>query len=170
MQSISLGRLLFEPITASDFVLIHRWLRTPHVAERWDGHTSLEDVVERFGDKINSTWQAAYIVSAAGQRVGYIQSYRAWRAGPGWWPGVGESTVGIDQFIGEAALLGKGLGTEMVREFSNWLLTHPDTERIITDPDPGNDRAIRCYRKAGFRDVRVVETPDGPALLMEKIK
>jgi aminoglycoside 6'-N-acetyltransferase len=38
--------------------------------------------------------------------------------------------------------------------------------RIVTDPDPGNGRAVRAYAKAGFQSDRVVDTPDGPALLM----
>jgi RimJ/RimL family protein N-acetyltransferase len=32
--------------------------------------------------------------------------------------------------------------------------------------DPTNARAIRAYEKAGFRRDRLVETPDGRALLM----
>jgi aminoglycoside 6'-N-acetyltransferase-1b len=38
--------------------------------------------------------------------------------------------------------------------------------KIQTDPAPTNLRAIRCYEKAGFRKVGIVDTPDGPALLM----
>ena len=40
------------------------------------------------------------------------------------------------------------------------------TPRIVTDPDPANIRAVRAYAKAGFRRERMVDTPDGPALLM----
>jgi aminoglycoside 6'-N-acetyltransferase len=40
------------------------------------------------------------------------------------------------------------------------------TPRVITDPEPGNARAIRAYEKAGFRKERLVDTPNGPALLM----
>jgi aminoglycoside 6'-N-acetyltransferase len=37
---------------------------------------------------------------------------------------------------------------------------------VVIDPDPGNERAIRAYAKAGFCRDRVIDTPDGPALLM----
>jgi len=40
--------------------------------------------------------------------------------------------------------------------------------RIVTDPDPANARAIRAYEKAGFRKMGMVDTPDGPALLMAR--
>ncbi len=40
------------------------------------------------------------------------------------------------------------------------------TPRVVIDPDPGNERAIRAYEKAGFCRDRIVDTPDGPALLM----
>jgi aminoglycoside 6'-N-acetyltransferase len=38
--------------------------------------------------------------------------------------------------------------------------------RVVTDPDPVNYRAIGAYEKAGFRKDRLVETPEGAALLM----
>jgi aminoglycoside 6'-N-acetyltransferase len=37
---------------------------------------------------------------------------------------------------------------------------------VVIDPDPANARAIRAYEKAGFSKDRVVDTPDGPAMLM----
>jgi aminoglycoside 6'-N-acetyltransferase len=38
--------------------------------------------------------------------------------------------------------------------------------RVVTDPDPDNARAVRAYTKAGFQRERVIDTPDGPALMM----
>jgi aminoglycoside 6'-N-acetyltransferase len=40
------------------------------------------------------------------------------------------------------------------------------TPRVVIDPDPANARAIRACEKAGFCRDKVVDTPDGPALLM----
>ncbi len=37
---------------------------------------------------------------------------------------------------------------------------------VISDPNPNNLRAIRVYEKVGFKQIRTVKTPDGPALLM----
>ena len=73
---------------------------------------------------------------------------------------------GIDQSIGEPELLGKGLGTLLVRALGDMLLGDPAVTMLQTDPDPRNLRAIRCYEKAGFRRVREIVTPDGPAVYM----
>jgi aminoglycoside 6'-N-acetyltransferase len=40
------------------------------------------------------------------------------------------------------------------------------TPRVLTDPDPGNARAIRAYQKAGFQKSHLVDTSEGVALLM----
>ena len=37
---------------------------------------------------------------------------------------------------------------------------------IARAPHPANIRAIRAYEKAGFEKAGMVDTPDGPALLM----
>ena len=54
----------------------------------------------------------------------------------------------------------------MVRRFIRRLFEDPEVTMIQTDPSPDNGRAIRCYEKAGFQRVGVVDTPDGPALLL----
>ena len=107
---------------------------------------------------------AQFIVAADGREFAYLQCYNlsAWNTGLGQQP---DGTRGLDQFIGEAAMLGHGHGSAFVRAFADRLLAD-GTPRVVTDPDPANVRAIRAYEKAGFRRDRLVDTPDGTALLM----
>ena len=44
-------------------------------------------------------------------------------------------------------------------------LLNSGTPRVVTDPDPDNGRAVRAYEKAGFEKDRMVDSPDGAALL-----
>jgi aminoglycoside 6'-N-acetyltransferase len=62
-------------------------------------------------------------------------------------------------------MIGCGHGSSFIRQFADALLRN-GAPRIVTDPDPANIRAVRAYQKAGFERDRVVDTPDGPALLM----
>jgi RimJ/RimL family protein N-acetyltransferase len=45
-------------------------------------------------------------------------------------------------------------------------LSAPHVAQWWGDPFPANGRAIRAYEKAGFQKIRVVDTPDGHAVLM----
>jgi len=69
------------------------------------------------------------------------------------------------QFIGEQDMLGAGHVSAFIREFAGQLLAN-GIPRVVLDPDPANLRAIRAYEKAGFQRDRMVDTPNGPALLM----
>jgi aminoglycoside 6'-N-acetyltransferase len=62
-------------------------------------------------------------------------------------------------------MIERGHGSAFIRSFIEGLLAD-GVPRVVTDPDPINARAIRCYEKAGFARDRLVDTPDGVALLM----
>jgi aminoglycoside 6'-N-acetyltransferase len=151
---------VFRPMTAADLPLVQRWLREPHVAEWWHDPETFEFVS---GD-LDHPDMAQFIVTLDGRPFGYLQCYRmsAWNSGFGPQP-VG--TRGIDQFIGEADMMGRGHGSAFVRAFIEDLL-RSGVPRIVLDPRPTNPRGIRAYEKAGFQRDREVDTPDGPALLM----
>ena len=71
----------------------------------------------------------------------------------------------MDQFIGKPDMIECGHGSAFIRAFADERLRN-GAPRIVTDPHPANTRAIRAYQKAGFEKAGMVDTPDGPALLM----
>ncbi len=107
---------------------------------------------------------AQYLVASDGLPFAYLQCYNLsdWNTGFGPQP---YGTRGLDQFIGEGDMLGCGHGSAFIRAFAEQLLAK-GTPRVVIDPDPANARAIRAYERAGFCKDRIVDTPDGPALLM----
>ncbi len=152
----------FHAMSAADLPMIRRWLETPHVMKWW-GDPDTQYALVR-GDLGHPAMQQ-YIVAVNDRPFAYLQCYD-----PTAWPdnGFGElpsGTRGIDQFIGEADMIGRGHGSALTRSFIDGL---PDggTPRIVTDPSPDNSRAVRAYEKVGFRKDRLVETLDGRALLM----
>jgi RimJ/RimL family protein N-acetyltransferase len=139
------------------------------VAEWWGELPSLSDLETEYGPSIGGDERhQCHFALRNGVPIGFIQSYvPAEFHEEGWWLDVNDPSVrGIDQFLADANLLGRGLGTEMVADFVARLFADPTVTLIQTDPDPANARAIRCYEKAGFHAVREIETPDGRALLM----
>lgn len=151
---------VFRPMNTADLPLVQRWLREPHVAEWWHDPETFEFVS---GD-LDHPDMAQFIVVLEGRPFAYLQCYRMsdWDACFGPQP---EGTRGIDQFIGEVDMMGRGHGSAFVRAFIADILGS-SVPRILLDPKPNNSRAIRAYEKAGFARDRLVDTPDGEALLM----
>jgi aminoglycoside 6'-N-acetyltransferase len=152
----------FRPMSAADLPLVRRWLDAPHVAQWWgDPDTQFALVSE----DLEHPAMAQFVVAADDRPFAYLQCYD-----PTAWPdnGLGAHPAGSrggDQFIGEPDMVDRGHGSAMIRRFVDDLLK-AGTPRVVTDPDPDNARAIRAYEKAGCEKIRLVDTPDGSALLM----
>ena len=156
----------FRPMSAADLPMVRQWLERQHVTEWWgDVYKQFELVREDL--EIEAMEQ--FIVATDRRPFGYLQCYN-----PRVWPdnGLGthpDGTRGIDQFIGEPDMIGRGHGSAFIRAFVENLLA-AGAPRVLTDPDPANVRAVRAYEKAGFQKVHLVDTPDGIALLMVRDK
>ena len=152
---------VFRPMSAGHLSLVQRWLEMPEVV-RWWGRAD-EQYALVSGD-LDHPDMDQFIVVLGEQPFGYIQCYplSTWNQGFGSQP---SATRGIDQFIGEPDMIGRGHGSGFIRQFVDALLGQR-IPRVVTDPDPDNGRAVRAYAKAGFQSDRMVDTPDGPALLM----
>lgn len=152
----------FRPLAARDLPMIRRWLANPHVAQWWGAPEQQFALVS--GD-LGDPGIKQFIVAVDDTPFAYLQCYD-----PAAWPNNGfgaqpDGTRGIDQFVGEANMVGRGHGSAFIRAFIECLLA-AGTPRVITDPNPANARAIKAYEKAGLQGERLVQTPDGPALLM----
>jgi aminoglycoside 6'-N-acetyltransferase len=152
---------VFRSLSDGDLALVKRWLATPDVV-RWWGEPA-EQYALVSGD-LDHPDMDQFIVTLDDRAFGYIQCYAlsSWHQGLGTHP---SRTRGIDQFIGEPEMIGRGHGSGFIRQFVEGLLAS-GIPRVVTDPDPQNGRAVRAYAKAGFQSDRLVDTPDGPALLM----
>jgi RimJ/RimL family protein N-acetyltransferase len=151
-----------------DFPMFHEWVRRPHVAQWWSEPSTLEDIKDEYLPTLDGRSSTkAFIASLDDEPIGFIQVYVVQGSGDGWWEDETDAGArGIDQFLADATRLNQGLGTAMIKAFVDRLFQDPGVSKVQTDPSPANARAIRCYRKVGFKDVGEVMTPDGPALLM----
>jgi aminoglycoside 6'-N-acetyltransferase len=151
----------FRPMAPADLAMVRRWLETAEVVRWWGRPDEQYQLVS--GD-LEHPDMDQFIVDLDEHPFGYIQCYAlsTWNQGFGAQPA---GTRGIDQFIGVTDMIGRGHGSRFIRQFVDGLLTS-GTPRVVTDPDPDNRRAVRAYEKAGFESERLVDTPEGPALLM----
>ncbi|MEY8570613.1 GNAT family N-acetyltransferase [Brevibacterium linens] len=160
----------FRRTTRADFPLFARWLGTPHVARFWN-HETTPDAIERdFGGSVDGTEPSDdFIVEDAGVPVGFIQRSRicdyadehieliALADAP-------QDALTIDYFIGEGAATGRGVGTRMIREFTDLCFADcPSASAIIVPVIAGNPASWKALAAAGYE--RIAEghiPPDNP--------
>ncbi|MGJ4890247.1 GNAT family N-acetyltransferase [Bradyrhizobium sp. HKCCYLRH3099] len=151
----------FRPMTDDDLPAIRDWLQQPHVRKWWGDPDEQYALLD--GDRHEPAMDQ-YITLMDGEAAGYLQCYALTQWNDGFLPQP-DGTRGIDLFIVGPERIGQGHGPLVLRTFCN-LMFQRGVPRVITDPSPANVRAIRAYEKAGFRRERLIDTPDGPALLM----
>jgi aminoglycoside 6'-N-acetyltransferase len=152
----------FRPATRADLPLLRAWLDTPEVARWWGDPQEQAALLEEDMDEPRMIMR---IVSYEGRPFAYAQDYDVHV-----WPQAHLSHLpsgsrAIDAFIGDAQMIGKGHGAAFLRLLAE-RLAKEGAPVVAIDPSIENIRARRAYERAGFRAERVVETADGPAVLM----
>lgn len=156
-------RYRFRPMTERDLPRIAEWLARPHVAEWWDDPADTSEIAAH----IDSISVEPFIVELDGRPIGYLQCYDPHLEDDHPYQDQPTGTLGIDQFIGEAELVGIGHGSRLIAEFVEQLF-EDGAPRVVIDPDPANKRAIRAYEKAGFRPIGERTSIYGHVLLMAR--
>jgi aminoglycoside 6'-N-acetyltransferase len=141
-----------------DYALIVAWRNNPHVREWWDpdelpitmaGAIDHLEVLTRGDDPTTPC-----IIEVAGTPAGYIEFY-PWDAEEAYLAEIGRSlptgSWGLDIFIGESALIGKGIGSRTVRLISDTLFAEQGATAVALIMEAGNDRAQAAYARAGMR-------------------
>jgi RimJ/RimL family protein N-acetyltransferase len=153
-----------------DLRLMHEWLQRPHVRRWWREGETFEEVLAGYAPAIEGSDPTdLYIVLLEGREVGFIETYLvddhpAYAA----LTGVGEGTAGVDLFIAERALTGKGVGSELLRRFvSQVVFAKTTTRRCVAGPEIANVASIRAFEKAGFHRVREFVEDGNPSLLLQ---
>jgi len=150
-------RLSFRQMRADDLRLLHEWLQREHVRTWWSKHKTYEDVVEHYLPAIEGRDPTdLFLILRDDRPIGFIQTYlvsdyREYAA----LVQVGERVAGVDLFIADAELTGKGVGSEVLRTFTQEVVFSGETTiACVADPDGRNIASIRAFEKAGFSVVR----------------
>jgi aminoglycoside 6'-N-acetyltransferase len=137
-------RVVLRPLVEADVDRIVELGADPEVARWWRGLTP-EHVLAKARGEDEGVMVFAILVE--NEVAGMIQ-YR-------------EETdeefrhAGIDLFLG-TLYHDRGLGTDAVRTMARHLVRDRGHHRLTIDPAAHNERAIRCYEKAGFKRVGVM--------------
>jgi len=149
----------FEPLRASDLPVIATWLALPHVARWWRQPSDLASVEVDFGPLLDgSDATEGFVVRLDGRPIGYAQrglieddpeAQHVIRTSLG-----DAGGIGIDYFIGEPDLVGRGIGRAMISRFADGCFArYPPERRIVVDLQQDNVASWKALEAAGFRRV-----------------
>jgi aminoglycoside 6'-N-acetyltransferase len=142
-----------------DSAMLLRWLVQPHVAKWWG------DAGRAMQHASACAPESHALIVADGTPVGYL----CWQEPPKPELEAAELTdlpsglVDIDILIGDADLLGQGVGSRALELLLARLRRDPSVAFAGSGTSASNTNAIRCYEKAGFRLHREFQDPEwGP--------
>ena len=150
-MSITIPALLGEkvrlrPVAEADVPLLVRWFNTPeirhwlHASERPDA--TLEAVTDRFLRNSDDSSGVIWIVETLdGTPIGNLLLLDID-------PHHRRCELAIS--IGEVAYLGRGYGTDAIRQSLRFAFNELGLRRVDLFTDADNERGIRCYEKCGF--------------------
>jgi aminoglycoside 6'-N-acetyltransferase len=155
-----MGSVSFRALDRSDFPLLQKWLSEPHVDAWWHQPLDLPGLEQKYGPRIDGSRPVhVFIIEHDDQPIGWIQWYR-WSHYPEHAAQINAESgaVGIDIAIGEASLIGKGLGSNAIRDFVLSVVSaESGITAIVTDVEERNGRSCRAFERAGFAPVRTVQ-------------
>jgi RimJ/RimL family protein N-acetyltransferase len=154
----------FRPANQLDADLIAAWFNAPHVMEFWgDPEVNTGD----FGDvmagraSLFNYWIGANgdtpfcLLITTNAATGTPEHLAPFLSDQG-------DVWTLDVLIGPADYLGRGVGTQAITSFLQFLrAVNPNLVAMLIDPEAENPRAIHVYGKVGFRQVSTFTPKDG---------
>lgn len=143
--------IAFRPAAMErDLGRLHRWLNSSHVLPYWELDEALPAFERTLSKKFDDDHLTPYIGCLDHVPMSYWEAYwtsedplaNHYDACP--------SDRGIHLLIGPSEYIGKGYAAPLLREMTALQFAHPDTERVVAEPDARNDRAIAVFEECGF--------------------
>lgn len=160
--------------TQADVPLLAEWAGRPHVAQAtsddpqaaaaWEGCDWADEVAKR--DVLGADVSEIVVAELDGRPIGMVALQDAHREPTHYWGDIEPGVRALDIWIGEPDLLGRGHGTEMMRQAIARCFADPSVTAIVIDPLASNTDAIRFYRRLGFTEVGRRRFADDECLVM----
>jgi RimJ/RimL family protein N-acetyltransferase len=153
----------FKSLALTDLPLLFGWFCQQHVAQLWPEPKTWAEFETKWSEYYKRNHK--FIAYLDDMPFAYIQYSHVtdedrtkFHATP-----IPEPSIGCDLFIGDPNYLGKGYGTELIKQFIEYVKIYlePTCKAILIDPASDNYRAIACYKKIGFEKVGTYVVPYG---------
>ena len=143
-----------------DTDIIHDWMNKPHVSKFWHMAWPREKIRDYLQRCANKEGFDAYIAYMEDEPMVYFELYQPYADPVGQCYEAEEGDLGLHVLIGEEKYQRRyiiRLSTMMMRLVFNF---HPETQRIIGEPDINNTQIQGVMKFVGFKWMANVQLPD----------
>ncbi|MFB7890729.1 GNAT family N-acetyltransferase [Microbacterium sp. NPDC056044] len=155
-----LGRIevaVLDPV--GDLEVVHRWVTAP-AARFWGlGDLSAGELGEVYAYVDGLSTHHAFVIRRDGLPIVLLQTYEPENDPLGEVYDAQAGDVGIHFLLGDRGAPVRGFTTRVAHVITAFLFSQPAVDRIVIEPDVGNDRAVARARLFGFTLGPQVELP-----------
>lgn len=149
-----------------DLERLHAWLNSEHVLPYWQLNDPLPEFREALSEKIEDEHMTPYVGYLDHVPMSYWECYWAADDEIAEYYDAEPADQGIHLLIGPSEYLGHGYAKPLLQAVTEMQFCHPETDRIVTEPDSRNERVIHVFEQCGFEPRKELELPEKDALLM----
>ncbi|UVE52325.1 acetyltransferase (plasmid) [Haloferax larsenii] len=151
-----------------DLGRLHQWLGSDHVKPYWQLDEPLPTFSETLREKLADDHLTPYVGCLDHVPMSYWECYWAADDAVSNYYDADPADQGVHLLIGPEEYLGHGYALPLMRAVVAMQFRHPETDRVIAEPDARNERVIHVFEQCGFepRETFYFDEEDKEALLM----
>ena len=150
-----------------DLDRLHQWMHRERVARFWQQNKPREAFAEWLSHRLTEPHRLSLIGELDGEAFGYFELYWAPEDVLGEYYDWQAFDRGLHVLVGEEDFRGASFVDAWLTGLQHYAyLSEPRTERIVLEPDAGNERIFRHLERLGLFSQREFDLPDKRAMLV----
>ena len=145
-RTVSLRQVALE----RDLGRLHAWLESEHVKPYWRLDLPLPAFRDRLAEKLGDGHLTPYVGCLDHVPMSYWECYWAAEDDVAKHYDAEPADQGVHLLIGPEEYLGHGYALPLLRAVVAMQFRHPETDRVVAEPDARNERAVRVFEACGF--------------------
>ncbi|NUB90338.1 acetyltransferase [Haloterrigena sp. SYSU A121-1] len=140
----------FRPVDLErDLGRLHAWLGSDHVKPYWRLDEPLPEFRATLREKLADDHQTLYVGCLDHVPMSYWERYWVAKDDLAAYYDADPADQGIHLLIGPEEYLGQGYGTALLRAMIAFQFRHPETRRVVAEPDARNDAVLAAAQRCG---------------------
>lgn len=128
-----------------NYKLLEKWCSKEEIYKHFEQRIlNYNEIVNKYKTRCNINSEVpVYMIYYKNKKIGIVQYKK-----------IKPNTYELDIFIGEIDLHCKGLGEKAIKLMTNHLIDNQGAKTILLCPLKENIKAIRCYKKCGYKIIK----------------